>query len=49
MPEAIKKDYLELVELAAKSAENVVSAARIFFTSPDAVKDRIQKVLDRLY
>jgi len=45
MPGAIKKDYLELVELAAKSAENVVSAARIFFTSPDAVKDKIQKVL----
>lgn len=45
MPEAIKKDYLELVDLAAKSSENVVSAARIFFTSPDDVKDRIQKVL----
>ena len=45
MPEAIKKDYLELVELAAKASENVVSAARIFFTSPDAVKDKIQKVL----
>jgi predicted phosphate transport protein (TIGR00153 family) len=45
MPEAIKKEYLELVDLAAKSAENVVSAARIFFTSPDVVKDRIQKVL----
>jgi len=34
-----------LVELAAKSSEVVVSAARIFFTSPDAVKDKIQKVL----
>lgn len=45
MPEAIKKEYSELVELTAKSAENVVPAARIFFTSPDAVKDRIQKVL----
>ena len=45
MPEAIKKDYSELVELTAKSAENVVPAARIFFTSPDQVKDRIQKVL----
>ena len=33
MPEAIKKDYSELVELTAKSAENVVPAARIFFTS----------------
>lgn len=45
MPESIKKDYLELVSLAAKSAENVIPAARIFFTSPDEVKDKIQKVL----
>jgi len=45
MPEEIKKEYLELVGLAVKSAENVVSAARIFFTSPDEVKDKIQKVL----
>lgn len=45
MPELIKKDYLELVSLSSKSAENVVPAARIFFTSPDEVKDKIQKVL----
>ncbi|MCK5638276.1 MAG: DUF47 family protein [Flavobacteriaceae bacterium] len=45
MPEAIKKDFLELVSLSAKSAENVLPAARIFFTSPDEVKDKIQKVL----
>jgi hypothetical protein len=45
MPESIKKDYLELVTLAAKSAENAIPAARIFFTSPDEVKDKIQKVL----
>ena len=45
MPEAIKNDYSELVSLSAKSAENVIPAARIFFTSPDEVKDKIQKVL----
>ena len=45
IPELIKKDYLELVSLSAKSAESVVPAARIFFTSPDEVKDKIQKVL----
>ncbi|MEN8125716.1 MAG: DUF47 family protein [Bacteroidota bacterium] len=45
IPEDIKNDYLELVSLSAKSAENVVPAARIFFTSPDEVKDKIQKVL----
>lgn len=45
MPEAIKKDFLELVSLSSKSAENVLPAARMFFTSPDEVKDKIQKVL----
>ncbi len=45
MPELIKNDFLELVSLSAKSAENVIPAARIFFTSPDEVKDKIQKVL----
>jgi len=45
IPEAIKKEFLELVSLSSKSTENVVPAARIFFTSPDEVKDKIQKVL----
>ena len=45
LPEAIKKDFLELVSLSTKSAENVLPAARMFFTSPDEVKDKIQKVL----
>ena len=45
LPEAIKKDFLELVSLSSKSAENVLPAARMFFTSPDEVKDKIQKVL----
>jgi len=45
MPESIKKDYLELVTLAAKSAENAIPAARIVFTTPDEEKDKIQKVL----
>ncbi|HMQ43695.1 DUF47 domain-containing protein [Mariniflexile maritimum] len=45
VPESIKKDYLELISLSSKSAENVIPAARVFFRSPDEVKDRIQKVL----
>ncbi|NOQ92653.1 MAG: DUF47 family protein, partial [Flavobacteriaceae bacterium] len=45
LPEAIKKDYIELVNVTAKSVENVIPAARIFFTQPDNVKDYIQKVL----
>ena len=45
IPEAIKKDYSELVNASAKSVENVLPAARIFFTQPDNVKDSIQKVL----
>jgi len=45
LPEAIKKDYVELVNVTAKSVENVIPAARIFFTQPDNVKDYIQKVL----
>ncbi len=45
IPESIKKDFLELTNLSSNSAENVVSASRTFFTSPDDVKDKIQKVL----
>ena len=45
VPEALKKDFLELVSLSSKAAENVLPAARMFFTSPDEVKDKIQKVL----
>ncbi len=45
IPEAIKKDYIELVNFSSKSVENVLPAARIFFTQPDKVKDSIQKVL----
>ena len=36
---------MELISLTAKSVDNAVPAARIFFTSPDEVKDKIQKVL----
>jgi len=45
IPEAVKDDFLELVTLSSKSAENIIPAARIFFTSPDEVKDKIQKAL----
>jgi len=45
IPEAIKKDYAELVSFSAKSVENVIPAARVFFTEPDKVKDSLQKVL----
>ena len=45
IPETIKKDYAELVNFSAKTVENVMPAARVFFTEPDKVKDSIQKVL----
>jgi len=45
VPESIKKDYIELVNFSAKSVENVVPAARVFFTEPNKVKDNLQKVL----
>lgn len=45
IPELIKNDYLELVTLSSKAAENLIPAARVFFRSPDEVKDRLQKVL----
>lgn len=45
IPEAIKKDFIELVNASSKSVENVLPASRIFFTQPDNVKDSIQKVL----
>ena len=45
LPEALKKDYIELVNFSAKSVENAIPAARIFFTEPFKVKEYIQKVL----
>lgn len=45
IPDAIKSDYIELANLSAKTVENVIPAARIFFTQPDVVKDHLQKVL----
>lgn len=44
-PEDIKSDISRLVALSVKAAENVVLAARVFFTSPNLVKDKLQKVL----
>jgi len=43
--EQITTDYLELVNLSVKSVENVIPAARIFFTSPEQVKEKIQKAI----
>lgn len=45
MPAEIKKMYSKLAAASAKSVENVIPAARIFFVSPEQVKDKIQKVL----
>jgi len=45
IPDSLKTDYGELVNLSAKTVENVLPAARIFFTQPEKVKDSIQKVL----
>lgn len=45
IPETLKKDYLELANLSAKTVEHVLPAVRSFFTQPNIVKDHIQKVL----
>lgn len=45
IPQLIKNDFLELNNLAGQSVKDVIPAARIFFTAPHEVKDKIQKVL----
>ena len=45
IPEEIKKDFSRLTNISVKTAENAISAARLFFTDPNLVKDKIQKVL----
>jgi predicted phosphate transport protein (TIGR00153 family) len=45
IPEEIKKMYSKLAAASAKSVENMIPAARIFFTSPELVKEKTQKVL----
>ena len=44
-PEDLKNDFSRLVSLSVKSAENVIPAARVFFTAPNLVKDKLQKVM----
>lgn len=44
-PEDLKSDFARLVSLSVKSAENVIPAARVYFTAPSLVKDKIQKVI----
>ncbi|MFK5878587.1 MAG: DUF47 family protein [Flavobacteriaceae bacterium] len=44
IPDAVQKDYIELVNLSAKTVEYIIPAARTFFTQPDNVKDYIQKI-----
>lgn len=45
IPEDVKKKYSKLTGASTKTVENMVSAARIFFTSPELVKEKIQKGL----
>jgi len=45
IPEEIKTDFSRLASISVKTAENVIPAARVFFTDPNLVKDKIQKVL----
>jgi len=44
-PEDLKNDFKRLVSLSVKSVENVIPAARVFFTAPNLVKDKLQKVM----
>ena len=45
IPEEIKNDFSRLLNLSVKSAENVIPAARVFFTDQNLVNDKIQKVI----
>lgn len=45
IPEEIKNDFSRLVNISVKTAENAIPAARLFFTDPNLVKDKIQKVI----
>lgn len=45
IPEEIKTDFSRLVNISVKTAENAIPAARVFFTDPNLVKDKIQKVV----
>jgi len=45
IPQDVKKMYSKLAASSAKTVDNVIPAARMFFTSPEQVKERIQKVL----
>lgn len=44
-PEDLKNDFSRLVSLSVKAAENVIPAARVFFVSPNLVKEKLQKVM----
>lgn len=45
IPEEIKKMYIKLTNASFKSVENLVPATRTFFTSPESVKEKTQKIL----
>ena len=44
IPEELKSDFKRLTELSITAADNVVPSARLLFTSPNNVKDGLQKV-----
>ena len=45
IPEDIRKMYSKLTAASAKTVENLIPAARVFFISPELVKEKTQKVL----
>lgn len=45
IPEEIKNDFSRLLNISVKSAENVIPAARAFFSDQNLVKDKIQKII----
>lgn len=45
IPEDIKKMYSKLTAASAKTVDNLIPAARVFFISPELVKEKTQKVL----
>lgn len=45
IPDELKNDFIRLTEISVLAADNVIPASRIFFTKPDSVKEKLQKVM----
>jgi len=44
IPESLKNDFSRLTDISVSAADSVILSSRLIFTSPDNVKDGLQKV-----